>query len=206
MRMATPSAKVVRCSWSESSPEYVAYHDHEWGRPVTDETQLFEKVCLEGFQSGLAWITVLRKRDNFREAFDGFDPVKVARFYESKVERLLANEGIIRHRGKIESTVRNAQRLVAMHKTGESLSGIAWSHADRRRVAAPKELAQLPAVTQASTALSKDLKSRGWTFVGPTTMYAMMQCMGVVNDHLASCHVRRACESERRELFARLEP
>jgi DNA-3-methyladenine glycosylase I len=197
--------EISRCPWSLGSPEYVDYHDTEWGRPVTDETRLFEKVCLEGFQSGLAWITVLRKRDNFREAFAGFDPVKVARFDDRKVERLLTNAGIIRHRGKIESAINNARCLLAMHKAGESLSDVAWSHASRRRVAAPTGLSHLPAVTPASTALSKDLKSRGWSFVGPTTMYAMMQCMGVVNDHLGSCHVRKACEAERRELFARLD-
>ncbi len=194
-----------RCPWSLGSPEYVDYHDNEWGRPVTDESGLFEKVCLEGFQSGLAWITVLRKRDNFREAFAGFDPVKVARFDDRKVDQLLTNVGIIRHRGKIQSAVNNARCLLAMHKVGESLSEVAWSYASRRRVAVPTGLSQLPAVTPASTALSKDLKSRGWSFVGPTTMYAMMQCMGVVNDHLGTCHVRKACESERRDLFARLD-
>lgn len=196
--------EVSRCPWSLGSPEYIDYHDDEWGRPVTDETRLFEKICLEGFQSGLSWLTVLRKRDNFRSAFLGFDPAEVSRFDDRRVDRLLGDAGIIRHRGKIGSVINNARRLLAMHEAGESLADLTWSHADRRRVAAPTELAHLPAVTPASTSLSKELKSRGWTFVGPTTVYAMMQSVGVVNDHLASCHVRRPCESERRECLSRL--
>ena len=203
--MIARSRDVSRCPWSTGSIEYVHYHDDEWGRPVFDETRLFEKICLEGFQSGLSWITVLRKRENFRAAFAGFDPVKVARFDERMVGRLLGDAGIIRHRGKIESTINNARRLLAMHEAGESLSELVWSHADRRRIAAPADMAHLPAATPASTALSKDLKSRGWSFVGPTTVYAMMQSVGVVNDHLASCHVRRACEAERRGRLALLE-
>ena len=196
--------EVSRCPWSLGSAEYIDYHDDEWGRPVTDEIRLFEKICLEGFQSGLSWLTVLRKRDNFRSAFLGFDPVEVSRFDDHRVDRLLGDAGIIRHRGKIGSVINNARRLLAMHDVGESLADLTWAHADRRRVAAPTELAHLPSVTPASTSLSKELKSRGWTFVGPTTVYAMMQSVGVVNDHLASCHVRRPCESERRECFSRL--
>ena len=191
----------VRCPWCEGSDEYIRYHDDEWGRPVVDDTKLFEKICLEGFQSGLAWITVLRKREGFREAFANFDPTKVARFTDNKVERLLGNAGIIRHRGKIESTINNAQRLNEMHRSGESLADLVWSHADRKASPAPDAMNHLPASTDASTALSKALKKRGWSFVGPTTMYAFMQSMGVVNDHFAGCHVRSACDRERRAIL-----
>lgn len=193
---------IVRCSWCEGSDDYVAYHDREWGRAITDDTRLFEKICLEGFQSGLAWITVLRKRDAFREAFAGFDPVKVARFNDARVDKLLGNAGIIRHRGKIESTINNARRLNEMHRAGESLADLVWSHADRARRPAPAAIGSLPASTAASTALSKTLKKRGWSFVGPTTMYAFMQSMGVVNDHFDGCHVRAICEKERRGVLA----
>ncbi len=192
---------IVRCSWCEGSDDYVAYHDLEWGRAVTDDTRLFEKICLEGFQSGLAWITVLRKRDAFREAFAGFDPVKVARFSDARVDRLLGNARIIRHRGKIESTINNARRLNEMHRAGESLADLVWSHADRTRYPAPTAIGSLPASTDASTALSKTLKKKGWSFVGPTTMYAFMQSMGVVNDHFGGCHVRAVCETERRRVL-----
>ena len=190
-----------RCTWCEGSDIYVAYHDNEWGRAVTDETRLFEKICLEGFQSGLSWITVLRKRESFRDAFAGFDPIKVARFSDSKVDKLLSNAGIIRHRGKIESTINNAQRLNAMHRAGESLAGVVWSFADREKLPGPDSLGSLPASTPASTALSKTLKNQGWSFVGPTTMYAFMQSMGVVNDHFVGCHVRAACDRERRAVL-----
>ena len=208
--MSTPRAgwydgvvvrKVTRCSWCEGSDDYVAYHDHEWGRPVTDEARLFEKICLEGFQSGLSWITVLRKREAFREAFVGFDPVKVARFTDSRVESLLGNAGIIRHRGKIESTINNARRLVEMRRNKDSLVDLVWSFADRNAGAGPDSLGSLPASTPASAALSKELKSRGWSFVGPTTVYAFMQSMGVVNDHFTGCHVRAACDRERRAIL-----
>ncbi len=191
----------IRCPWCEGSDEYRRYHDEEWGRAVVDENRLFEKICLEGFQSGLAWITVLRKRDEFRKAFSNFDPKKVARFDEAKVERLLGNAGIIRHRGKIESTINNAQRLNEMHRAGETLASLVWSHARAKPVPAPVPGGPLPASTEASTALSKALKKRGWSFVGPTTMYAFMQSMGVVNDHFDRCHVRAACERERRAVL-----
>mgnify|MGYP003341854180 CR=1 FL=1 len=185
-----------RCAWCGDDALYTAYHDEEWGRPVRDDRRLFEKICLEGFQSGLAWITVLRKRDAFRDSFANFDPVKVARFDSRKVDRLLANAAIIRHRGKIESTINNAKRLNEMHVSGESLAELVWSHAFRRG-AVPDATNSIPASTDASTALSKELKRRGWSFVGPTTIYAFMQSMGVVNDHMKGCHVRAACESER---------
>jgi len=190
-----------RCTWCQGSDVYVAYHDNEWGRAVTDETRLFEKICLEGFQSGLSWITVLRKRESFREAFAGFDPAKVARFSDAKVDKLLKNAGIIRHRGKIESTINNAQRLNVMHKAGESLAAVVWSFADKATPPAPDSLGSLLASTAASTSLSKTLKKKGWSFVGPTTMYAFMQSMGVVNDHFAGCHVRAACDRERRAIL-----
>ena len=191
----------TRCTWCEGSDDYVAYHDNEWGRAVVDDTGLFEKICLEGFQSGLSWITVLRKRDAFRDAFAGFDPAKVARFGDTKVDKLLTNAGIIRHRGKIESTINNARRLNVLHKDGESLARVVWSFAENKSQAAPEALGSLPASTPASTALSKELKRRGWSFVGPTTMYAFMQSMGVVNDHFAGCHVRAACDRERRAVL-----
>jgi len=192
---------VKRCSWCEGSDDYIAYHDLEWGRAVTDETRLFEKICLEGFQSGLSWITVLRKREAFREAFAGFDPAKVARFSDARVDKLLSNAGIIRHRGKIESTINNARQLNEMRRAGESLAHLVWSFADPSQGPAPDSTSSLPAQTPRSAALSKELKRRGWSFVGPTTMYAFMQSMGVVNDHFAGCHVRAACDRERRAIL-----
>lgn len=195
------SSTPFRCSWCEGSDEYVRYHDLEWGRAVVDDTRLFEKICLEGFQSGLAWITVLRKRESFREAFAEFDPTKVARFSEARVDKLLTNAGIIRHRGKIESTINNASRLNEMHRNGETLASLVWSFADTAKTPAPHVGGPLPAKTDASTALSKELKRRGWSFVGPTTMYAFMQSMGVVNDHFDGCHVRTACDRERRAIL-----
>jgi len=192
---------LTRCSWCEGSDIYVAYHDHEWGRAVTDETRLFEKICLEGFQSGLSWITVLRKRESFRDAFSAFDPTKVARFGEAKVDKLLTNAGIIRHRGKIKSTINNARQLNEMHRAGESLAHLVWSFADPSRGPAPDSTSSLPAQTPRSAALSKELKRRGWSFVGPTTMYAFMQSMGVVNDHFAGCHVRDSCDRQRRAIL-----
>ena len=191
----------IRCPWCEGSDEYVRYHDDEWGRAVVDDVRLFEKICLEGFQSGLSWITVLRKRESFREAFANFNPTKVSRFSEKRVDTLLGNAGIIRHRGKIESTINNAKRLNEMHRAGESLAEVVWRHADRSRRLAPWMGGPLPASTPASTALSKELKRRGWSFVGPTTMYAFMQSMGVVNDHFDGCHVRAVCERERRAIL-----
>ncbi|MEO8107049.1 MAG: DNA-3-methyladenine glycosylase I [Actinomycetes bacterium] len=182
---------LLRCFWGGSTPEYRAYHDNEWGRPVRDDTRLFEKICLEGFQSGLSWLTILRKRENFRAAFAGFDVDAVGAFDESDVGRLLQDAGIVRHRGKIESTINNAQRCVDLHAAGETLDELVWSFA-------PDPSARPPAMTRQwltdnpktveSTALSKELKHRGWNFVGPTTMYAFMQSVGVVNDHQAGCH------------------
>lgn len=184
---------LTRCWWCASSPQYVAYHDEEWGRPVHDDVRLFEKICLEGFQSGLSWLTILRKRDNFRSAFANFDYHRIARFNRRSVERLLNDPGIVRHRGKIESTINNAKRAIDMESELGSLSAFFWSYVPPKRErprrvthGALTKLAQTPT----STALSKELKRRGWSFVGPTTVYAFMQAMGLVNDHLEGCFVR----------------
>jgi DNA-3-methyladenine glycosylase I len=188
-----------RC-WTSSDRLYVAYHDEEWGRPVTDERGLLERLCLEGFQSGLSWLTILRKRENFRTAFAGFDPEKVARFGKRDVERLLGDAGIVRHRGKIEAAIANARGTLALREQGTPLESVVWAHRPTpQRVA--KSLSDLPATTPESAALSKELKRAGFRFVGPTTVYAAMQACGVVNDHLAGCHVR---ESVQREIDARV--
>lgn len=182
-----------RCWWCGSAPDYVAYHDEEWGWPVHDDVRLFEKICLEGFQSGLSWLTILRKRDNFRKAFAGFDYRRVARFNRRSVERLLGDAGIVRHRGKIESTINNARRAIEMEEEFGSLSAFFWRHvppaSERPREMSHRALVTL-SKTPTSTALSKELKRRGWSFVGPTTVYAFMQAMGLVNDHLGGCSIR----------------
>ncbi len=191
----------ARCFWGEGSPEYVAYHDQEWGRPVADDRRLFEKICLEGFQAGLSWLTILRKRENFRAAFADFDFATVARFDRRRVERLLGDTGIVRHRGKIESVINNARRAVALAGEAGSLAAFFWRYepdpASRPRHLDRQALRALSKTPQ-STALSKDLKKRGWTFVGPTTVYAFMQAMGLVNDHLDGCHCRAIVERERK--------
>jgi DNA-3-methyladenine glycosylase I len=192
-----------RCGWSLSTPEYVAYHDDEWGRPVTDDALLYEKICLEGFQSGLSWLTILRKREAFRRAFAGFDPEVVASFGTGDVQRLLADAGIVRHRGKIEAAIANAGATLRARESHGSLAALVWSfEPPRRGRPVPKLLGELPATTAESTALSKALKQLGFRFVGPTTAYAAMQALGVVNDHLAGCHVRTACEQDRRAMAA----
>jgi DNA-3-methyladenine glycosylase I len=168
---------VVRCAWGDSTPDYRVYHDEEWGRPVGDDVRLFEKLCLEGFQSGLSWLTILRKRENFRAAFAGFDFHKVAAYTDTDVQRLLQDAGIIRHRGKIEATINNAQRAVELTEQ-QSLADFVWAYDD-------------------PTSLAKELKKRGWRFVGPTTVYAFMQAMGLVNDHLEGCVAREPCARER---------
>ena len=159
-----------RCFWGASSPEYERYHDEEWGRPVSDERGLYERMVLEGFQSGLSWITILRKRENFRSAFAGFEIEKVARFNERDVRRLLNDAGIVRHRGKIEAAINNAKAAAAMHADGESLGELLWSHAPKGRRRAPRTIDDLPSTTPESTALAKELKRRGFRFVGPTTV------------------------------------
>jgi len=195
----------VRCWWCGDDPLYVTYHDDEWGRRVTNDTRLFEKLCLEGFQSGLSWLTILRKRENFRAAFAGFDIDAVARFDDGDVARLLADAGIVRHRGKIEAAIANAVAARAMRLDGESLAELIWSYAPSGRRRAPRSLDELPALTPESTALSKDLKKRGFRFVGPTTAYATMQACGVVNDHVAGCWVRAEVEAERQGAAAAAE-
>src|SRR6187549_3323059 len=164
-----------RCWWGGSTPDYIAYHDDEWGYGVTSDARLFEKLCLEGFQSGLSWLTILRKRENFRVAFASFEIETVAGFGDRDVERLLADAGIVRHRGKIEAAIQNARAAAELHATGESLAELVWSHAPGGRRRAPRTLDDLPATTPESTALSKELKRRGFRFVGPTTAYAAMQ-------------------------------
>jgi DNA-3-methyladenine glycosylase I len=187
-----------RCAWSTSTVEYRAYHDEEWGRPVVDDVRLYEKLCLEGFQSGLSWLTILRKREAFRRAFKGFDPTKVARFGPRDVQRLLGDAGIVRHRGKIEAAIANAKATLEAKDEYGSLAALVWSFEPSRRRAAPKTLGELPSKTPESTALSKTLLKRGFRFVGPTTAYAAMQSLGLVNDHLRGCHVRAACEGDRK--------
>ena len=194
---------VRRCAWASGDPLYRRYHDEEWGRPVKDDTRLYEKLCLEGFQSGLSWLTILRKRDNFRAAFRGFDIPTVAAFTEADIERLVGDAGIVRHRGKIEAAIHNAGRAIELQREFGSLARYFWQYeVDTRK--RPKKLTVdvLRTFTTApeAIALSKDLKKRGWKFVGPTTMYAFMQAMGLVNDHQHDCHVRGEVEAKRKAL------
>lgn len=184
-----------RCGWCAATPDYVDYHDREWGFPVGDDRRLFEKLCLEGFQSGLSWRTILAKRENFRAAFHGFDYERVARFTERDVQRLLQDAGIVRHRGKIEATVNNAQRARELVEREGSLAAFVW----RFRPAKPPAKPQVVSTSPESVALSKALKKLGWKFVGPTTVYAFMQAMGLVNDHAEGCAVRAEVESARRK-------
>ena len=183
----------TRCWWCASAPDYAAYHDLEWGRPVHDDQRLFEKICLEGFQSGLSWLTILRKREGFRAAFAGFDFHRVARFNRRSVERLLKDPGIVRHRGKIESTINNAKRALELEREYGSLSAFFWQcvppSSERPRRLDYDNLMKL-SKTPTSTALSRELKAKGWSYVGPTTIYAFMQAMGLVNDHIEGCFVR----------------
>ena len=189
---------LARCGWCTGAPDYAAYHDEEWGRPVVDDVRLYEKICLEGFQSGLSWLTILRKREGFRKSFAGFAPEIVAGYGPAEVERLLADAGIVRHRGKIEATIANARATLLAQERHGSLAAVVWSfeppRADRP---APGRLGDLASVTTESTALSKALKKLGFRFVGPTTAYAAMESLGLVNDHLAGCHVHDACERDR---------
>lgn len=190
-----------RCWWCGDDPLYVAYHDTEWGTPVTDDTRLFEKICLEGFQAGLSWITILRKRENFRAAFDGFDIGKVSRYTQKDVERLLQNEGIVRHRGKIESVINNAKRALELKAEHGTLAAYFWSfEPDAKDRPTQYDAQTLKALGKSPTslAISKDLKKRGWSFVGPTTVYAFMQAMGMVNDHVDGCFRRAEVEGARK--------
>ncbi len=189
---------VPRCWWGAEPEIYRQYHDDEWGRSVTDDSRLFEKICLEGFQAGLSWLTILRKRESFRAGFAGFDPATVAAFGEEDVARLLADAGIVRHQGKIRSTINNAGRALEVIEERGSLAAYFWSWAEPE---SPPPV-EILATTEVSTALSKDLKKRGWSFVGPTTVYAFMQAMGLVNDHLEGCHVREDCARARRHVMS----
>jgi DNA-3-methyladenine glycosylase I len=198
MELVLGNDGVARCWWGASSPDYLAYHDREWGFGVSDDRRLFEKICLEGFQSGLSWLTILRKRENFRKAFAGFDPRVVAQFDETDVQRLLGDAGIVRHGGKIRSTINNASRAIELSAEFGSLAGYFWRHAEVDGQA-PSEI---PPATPASAAISKDLKRRGWSFVGPTTIYAFMQAMGLVNDHLSGCDARDRAEASRTRVLA----
>jgi DNA-3-methyladenine glycosylase I len=193
----------IGCWWAGQDENYRSYHDSEWGRPVVDSTRLFEKMCLEGFQSGLSWLTILRKREGFRAAFAGFDPVVVADFGPDDVERLLGDAGIVRHRGKIEATINNAQRTVELMDSGSTLAALLWSFeppaSERPRVCDHATLSTLGS-TAASKRMSDALRKRGYKFVGPTTMYALMQAMGMVNDHVEGCSARAIREAERTAL------
>ena len=186
----------ARCFWCQSSALYKHYHDQEWGFPVNDDRRLFEKLCLEGFQAGLSWITILNKREAFRAGFANFDAEKLSRFDKSDILRLLGDAGIVRHRGKIVSTINNAKRVLELRKEFGSLGAYVWGleplAAQDRPPVHTYEAARALTATAASIALSKDLKKRGWSFVGPTTMYAFMQAMGLVNDHIEGCHVRQS--------------
>ncbi len=199
--VAAAAADVHRCAWCDGSDLYRDYHDHEWGFPVGNDTRLFEKICLEGFQAGLSWITILRKREAFRAAFHGFDIARVARMGEDDVQRLLADPAIVRHRGKIEAAIHNAGCAQRLLESEDSLASYFWRfEPDASTRPSRITRAELAKLTQsaASEALSKDLKRRGWKFVGPTTMYAFLQAMGVVNDHEEGCHVREAALQARR--------
>jgi DNA-3-methyladenine glycosylase I len=192
---------VRRCGWSTSTPEYIAYHDNEWGRPVVDDVRIYEKLCLEGFQSGLSWLTILRKREGFRRAFAGFDPTKVARFTDRDINRLLDDAAIVRHRGKIEATIANARATLEVRDQHGSLASLIWSFEPRRRGRpVPTALGDVPSTVPESIALAKELRRRGFRFVGPTTAYAAMQSLGIVNDHLKGCSARTPCERERKTL------
>ena len=193
---------LARCWWGCDHEDYQRYHDEEWGRPVDNDFRLFEKICLEGFQSGLSWLTILRKRENFRKAFAGFDFTKVARFNDKNIARLLQDAGIVRHRGKIEATINNARRAMEVVDEFGSLAAYIWQwepkspepHTGKSDHAHP-----IPGMTKTSQSLSKDLKKRGWKFFGPTTAYAFMQAMGLVNDHIKGCAIRDEIESQRCE-------
>ena len=193
----------ARCWWCGEDEPYLSYHDDEWGQPVTDDHRLFEKICLEGFQSGLSWLIILRKRENFRKAFANFDFQKVSRFDAKRVEKLMGDAGIVRHRGKIESTINNAKRALELSREFGSLAKYFWSF-EPKADARPKRMTQAVlrtlGKTDASLGLSRDLKKRGWSFVGPTTVYAFMQVMGMVNDHLEGCAGRERTEKLRQKL------
>ena len=193
---------IARCWWADSAPEYRKYHDAEWGFPVADDVRLFEKLSLEGFQAGLSWLTILRKREAFRAAFSGFEPERVAGFGEDDLARLLADAGIVRHRGKIEAVINNARRALELVDEQGSLAHYVWGFEPGLQAAGTLDRAALPATSPQSQDLARDLKRRGWRFVGPTTVYAFMQAMGLVNDHLDGCQARGQVAAARQS-FAR---
>ena len=199
-----PAARSLqRCAWSDGSALYDGYHDHEWGRPVVDDVRLFEKISLEGFQAGLSWLTILKKREAFRAAFDGFDFHQVARYTQRDVERLLGDAGIVRHRGKIEACIHNAARAIELQRECGTLARYFWRYevdVSKRPKKPTREVLRGITTAPEAIALSKDLKKRGWKFVGPTTMYAFMQAMGLVDDHEHDCHVRAEVEAARKAL------
>ena len=185
----------LRCKWCDAAPEFLGYHDTEWGYPVSDDIRLFEKLCLEGFQSGLSWRTILAKRENFRSAFHNFDFDKIARFSQRDINRLLKDEGIVRHRGKIQAVINNAKQARELVKQEGSLAAFFWRYEpDRKHLAKP----QTASTSAESITLSKDLKKMGWKFIGPTTAYAFMQAMGLINDHVAQCVIRSKVERARK--------
>lgn len=197
---------LLRCNWCAATPAYRRYHDHEWGFPVTDDRRLFEKLCLEGFQAGLSWLTILNKRENFRTAFADFEADAIVRFDAADVERCMADAGIVRHRGKIESVLNNARRVIELRAEFGSLSAYAWRFEpapESRAVPVTLELLRAATTSAESIAMSKDLKKRGWSFVGPTTVYAFMQAMGLVNDHIEGCDARVRATDARRALGPR---
>jgi DNA-3-methyladenine glycosylase I len=191
-----PSPEPRRC-WPRSEPLYIAYHDEEWGRPVRDDARLLERLCLEGFQSGLSWLTILRKRERFRELFEGFDPPRLARFGVEDVERLMCDARIVRNRAKIEAAIVNARATLTLQDAGETLTDLLWSFAPIGPQRPPISPADTPSETAGSKAMARELKRRGFRFVGPTTAYALMQAVGIVNDHVVGCIVRAAVEDER---------
>jgi DNA-3-methyladenine glycosylase I len=193
----------LRCRWAISAPEYVTYHDDEWGRPVRDDRGLYERLCLEAFQSGLSWLTILRKREAFRGAFAGFEIERVAAFGSRDAERLLADAAIVRNRAKIDAAIANARAAIELRDSGASLAKLVWSFAPSGSRPAPRTFDDVPSATGESKALARELKRRGFRFVGPTTAYALMQACGLVNDHLAGCAVRPAAERDRRKLTGR---
>jgi DNA-3-methyladenine glycosylase I len=200
--LCTDEGGITRCWWGHQPPDYRKYHDEEWGRPVADDQRLFEKMCLEGFQSGLSWLTILRKRENFREAFAGFDFNKIADFDDHDVAGLLQNAAIVRHRGKIEATINNARRALEIVDEFGSLAGYIWRWEPKSRepgIGKNDNNGVIASVTRTSQLLSKDLKQRGWKFFGPTTAYAFMQAMGLVNDHMQGCTVLEIVEQERND-------
>ncbi|HJM28694.1 MAG: DNA-3-methyladenine glycosylase I [Acidimicrobiales bacterium] len=197
---STGSDGITRCSWPGNDELYISYHDHEWGFPEREDSKLFEKICLEGFQSGLSWLTILRKRDNFRQAFSNFNLEIVSKFGEKEIVNLLHNEGIVRHEGKIRSVINNSQKALQLIEEQGSLAHYFYSQPELIEMNRTKTI--IPSETEHSVELSKDLKRRGWTWIGPTTIYSFMQAMGVVNDHIHECEIRKIVELDRREFFS----